>query len=55
MILNSDEAYLLMMLNAENADDADDVANVYDIMESVLEGANQGGVCFNPSNFLSRS
>ena len=50
-----------MMLNAENthhannADVADDVNDVYDIMESVLEGANQGGVCFNPSNFLSHS
>ena len=34
-----------------NADDADDV---YDIMESVLEGANQG-VCLSPSHFLSYS
>ena len=40
--------------DADTADDADDVDNVYDIIESVLEGANQG-VCLNPSNFLSHS
>ena len=63
MMLNSDESWLPMMLNAvndvgnaDNADTADDadVEIVYDIIESVLEGANQG-VCLNPSKFLSHS
>ena len=40
--------------DADTADDPDDVDNVYDIIESVLEGANQG-VCLNPSKFLSHS
>ena len=40
--------------DADDADNADDADDVYDMMESVLEGANQG-VCLNPSDFLSYS